>query len=143
MNPPPGVSLPGSTALIYEPSDPEAGGPFLRIVKWNLKSAIVVVDKSKMEGTTRGQLADYIAMCAFSHVKLNAIGGDAPTILKLFTSAAAERPQGLSPWDEAFLESLYHVNLASVMQQMLIVQRMVKDIIPASSDASPTAPTAP
>jgi len=136
-----GVSLPNSTAESYKPTDPEAGGPFVRDVKWDLKSAIVVVDKSKMDGVSRGQLADYIAMCAFSHVKVNAVGGDAPTILKLFKSSAAQRPQGLTTWDEAFLESLYHVNSALVMQNMMIVQRMVKDIIPASSDASQPAPT--
>jgi hypothetical protein len=89
-----------------------------------------VIDKSKMQGVSRDQLADYIAMCAFSRIKPGATLGDAPTILKLFDGPAAQAPAGLSAWDQAFLESLYHTDPKSTLQRQLIVTRMMSHIVP-------------
>jgi len=108
----------------------EDSGPLVKSVIWSVRSAIVVIDKSKMQGVSATQLADYIAMCAFSRIKPAATLGDAPTILKLFDGPAAQAPAGLSAWDQAFLESLYHTDPKSTLQRQLIVTRMMSHIVP-------------
>jgi hypothetical protein len=108
----------------------EDGTRLVKSVIWSVRSAIVVIDKSKMQGVSRDQLADYIAMCAFSRIKPGATLGDAPTILKLFDGPAAQAPAGLSAWDQAFLESLYHTDPKSTLQRQLIVTRMMSHIVP-------------
>ena len=83
-----------------------------------------------MAAVTRGQLADYIGMYAFSRLKTDAHHGDAPTILGLFDGLSAQPPPGLTAWDEAFLESLYHTDPKSLLQRSHIVTRMVSHIVP-------------
>jgi hypothetical protein len=74
---------------------------------------VVVVDQTRLQGVSPGQLADYIAMVGFAEIKPlaeirpGAPLGDAPTILKLFDAAQGTAPTGLSDWDQAFLKSLY------------------------------------
>ncbi|MBS0579735.1 MAG: hypothetical protein JSR36_10805 [Proteobacteria bacterium] len=80
-----------------------------------LSSVIVVVDTRRLEGLNFGQLADYVGLIGLAQVRLDADPGSAPTILRLFR-AAADRPAALSPWDEAFLASLYRSEQGSVMQ---------------------------
>jgi len=122
----------GATAgFIHAPKF--AGSDSSRLVKsviWSVRSAIVVVDKNKMEGISRDQLADYIAMCALSRIKPRTTFGDAPTILKLFDGPATQAPASLSAWDQAFLESLYHTDSTSTMQRQMIVTRMMSHIVP-------------
>jgi hypothetical protein len=95
-----------------------------------LESAIVVVDKTQMQGVKVGQLADYIGMNTFARIKLGTHRGDAPTILGLFQGQPAEAPAGITPWDSAFLEALYHTNPALTQQRGPIVTRMVSHIVP-------------
>jgi hypothetical protein len=129
---PPGLGLEG---LPTGSSVPIFSGPTLeasRIVRnaiWSLDSVLVIVDKSRVSGVTIGQLADYIGMQGFCRIKPTAYHSEAPTILTLFEGAGA-RVTGLTAWDEALLESLYHTNPALIQQPMIMASRMVRRLVP-------------
>jgi hypothetical protein len=106
-----------------------------RVVIFSLTSAVVVVDRTQLHGVTIGQLTDYVGMYALSRLKTQVHFGDAATILGLFDGAtsegvSAQATQGMTPWDEALLESLYHTNPSLVLQQRTMVTRMVTHIVP-------------
>jgi hypothetical protein len=113
--------------------NPRGASHLTRSVRWSLCSVILVIDKTQLNGVTHGQLADYISMHAFARLKTGARPGDVPTILGLFAGAAAESPPGLTTWDAAFLESLYHTDAVVMQQRMLMVTRMVEHIVPDPS----------
>jgi hypothetical protein len=129
---PPGLNIQG---LPMATPVPIFGGPTLEASRmtrnaiWSLGSVVVVVDKSRVSGVTIGQLADYIGMQGFCQVKPTAFRSEAPTILTLFEGEGA-RATGLTAWDEALLESLYHTNPALVQQPLIMASRMVKHIVP-------------
>ena len=58
----------------------------------DLASVIIIVDLSRMEGLSLGQIADYIAMAALTNVDTNSSFGDLPSILALFSSSDPARP---------------------------------------------------
>jgi hypothetical protein len=93
----------------------------------NAGSVLVVVDERQIEGVTVVQLADYIAMAAFTELRSRPQPGDAPTILALFENGG-EPPPGLSDWDRAFLRGLYGTNPESVTQRVEIAGRVLRDI---------------
>ena len=103
-----------------------------------LTSAILVVDKTHLQGVTRGQLADYLGMYAFSPLKTDVRPGDAPTILGLFNAMPTQSPAGLTGWDQALLESLYHADPRTDLRRTTLVRRMVDQIV---SDRSPESHT--
>jgi hypothetical protein len=78
--------------------------------------AIVVADTGLVKDLGVGQLADYIAMVGMAQIRESAKPGDAPTILRLFSESGEARPKGLSPWDQAFLKSLYVTDPSNVTQ---------------------------
>jgi len=119
------------------PTSVAHGGDTQRATR-SLTLAILVVDKTHLQGVTLGQLADYIGMYAFSRLRVDAHRGDAPTILGLFDDVPAQSPAGLTSWDEAFLESLYHTDPKSVLQRASMVTRMVERIV---SDKPPESQT--
>jgi hypothetical protein len=74
---------------------------------YSFARVLVIVDRTRLQGVSRGQLADYIAMVGFAEIKPDArLDGEIPTILRLFEGAPQAAPAGLSEWDEAFLRSL-------------------------------------
>jgi hypothetical protein len=93
-----------------------------------LKSVIVIIDSDKIGGFEIKQLSEYIAMVGLSKVNTDAVYGDTPTILSLFSSPANERPQTLSNWDRSFLRALYQTDEASRSQRSTIVNQMVADL---------------
>ena len=58
-------------------------------------SAIVVVDLTKIEGLTFGQVADYVAMVGLVQIQPNPELGDVSTILGLFAASGTDRSKGL------------------------------------------------
>lgn len=72
-----------------------------------ITGVLVIVDKTRIQGATIGQLADYLALVSFAEIRPDAKLDDAPTILKLFDGAPKAAPAALSDWDQAFLSSLY------------------------------------
>lgn len=95
----------------------------------SLSSVIIVVDITRTRNLTMGQLADYIAMVGFTEIRIDADLGGAPTILRLFQEST-DSPQGLSAWDQAFLDSVYNTSQASVLQTSSIKTSMLKRIAP-------------
>jgi hypothetical protein len=96
----------------------------------SLSSVIVVVDANRLHALNFGQLTDYVGMVGLAEVTQDAEVGPVPTILRLFRTWP-DPPQGLSPWDEAFLASLYGVDQTSVMEQSMVKRHMVSTLAPS------------
>jgi hypothetical protein len=93
-----------------------------------LSAVVIVVDGSRVAQLNMGQLADYVSMVGLAQIRLDANTGTAPTILGLFRESDSP-PQGLSVWDQSFLEGLYSTDQSSVLQVSAIKARMVEQII--------------
>jgi hypothetical protein len=93
----------------------------------DLSSVIIVVDSRQTTNINMGQLADYIGMIGLAQIRLDANPGTAPTILGLFQETHPQLP-GLSPWDQAFLRSLYTTDQASKIQVSMIKRHMFEQI---------------
>jgi hypothetical protein len=97
----------------------------------NLSSVLVVVDAPRARGVTFGQLAAYIAMLGLAEIRTDARAADAPaSILQLFAGAGKAPPSGLSGWDEAFLQALYHTEHSDQHQISAVKTAMVGEIAP-------------
>jgi hypothetical protein len=99
-----------------------------RNVVWNFSRLLVVVDERRLQGVSRGQFADYIAMVSLADLKPGSNLGDAPTILKLFDSTPEAAAAGISEWDQAFLKSLYSTEQTSKGQRVQMAHTIVREI---------------
>ena len=95
-----------------------------------LTLAIVIVDTSLTKGVSYAQLADYVAMVGLTDIEQDTDVGAASTILRLFTESAELRPTGLTEWDRAFLNALYHTEESSHTQRSEIAVKMIHDVAP-------------
>jgi len=93
-----------------------------------LREAVIVFDANRINGLNIGQLSDYTAMAGLVDLDINADLAEAPTILRLFTQAEGSRPQGLSAWDQAFLNATYHTDPKSVDQRGAIARVVARDL---------------
>jgi hypothetical protein len=108
-----------------------AGGSHLVFnTVWTFSRVFVIVDQTRLQAVTAGQLADYVAMSGFAKLKPGARLDDAPTILKLFDGAPQAVPTGMTEWDQAFLKSLYATEQKSKLQRGQIARSMVREIAP-------------
>jgi hypothetical protein len=96
----------------------------------HLDSVIAIVDYARVMGLDWHQVADYIVMAGLTKVDLDAKFGDSPTILRLFSSSADDRPQALSEWDKALLKELYSTSPTSRHQRLQVATRMLHDVAP-------------
>ena len=120
-----GVSVPGTSSC----QSIGAGDTWLhRGSVQELTSVIIVVDGRQITKINLGQLADYIAMIGLAQIRVQPDTGTAPSILHLFQGSDPQ-PLGLSPWDEAFLQSLYTTNQSSVLEVPVIEERMFQQIV--------------
>lgn len=94
----------------------------------SIYSAILIVDTSRLGRVTIGQLADYLSLVGLVSIRAEADGEGAPTILRLFHAANA--PQGLTPWDQALLYSLYNTSQSGKLQLTDMESVMVARIAP-------------
>jgi hypothetical protein len=92
-----------------------------------ISSAIIVVDSTRTTGLNVAQLADYVGMVGLAQIRVDRDTGTAPTILRVF-GESDPLPEGLSPWDQSFLHSLYTTKQESVLQVSLIKSRMVQQM---------------
>jgi hypothetical protein len=106
------------------------GNPARFDTVWTVLRVFVVVDRSRLRATSRGQLADYVAMVGLADIKPGAHLGDAPTILKLFDGEPQAAPAAMSDWDAAFLKSLYATDSSSKQQRNQMARQMVGEIAP-------------
>ncbi|HEV2700701.1 MAG TPA: hypothetical protein VGV09_03660 [Steroidobacteraceae bacterium] len=93
-----------------------------------LSNVYLVVDETRLQGVTRGQFADYVAMVALADIKPEANLGKSATILKLFDGAPQDAPPGMSEWDQEFLKSLYATDQDAKFQRTQIMHRMASDL---------------
>jgi hypothetical protein len=108
-----------------------AGGSHLVFnAVWTLSRVFVIVDQTRLQGVTAGQLADYVAMSAFAKLKPDARLGDTPTILTLFYGTPKTAPVGMTEWDQTFLRSLYATDQKSILQRSAIAHQMVSELKP-------------
>jgi len=96
----------------------------------NLTGVVVLVDTHAAAGVTVMQLADYIAMISFAKPDLEADLGKTESILQLFAVEPANRPSGLTEWDQAFLRGLYRISYTPKQQRTSIATRMVGELAP-------------
>jgi hypothetical protein len=91
-----------------------------------LSRVVIIVDGSKLNGTTWQQLGDYLAVVSLAQVNPNADPSEFDSILNLFTNRAAY--SGLTDWDRTYVHSLYDINLERFgeNQRSAIVGRMVR-----------------
>jgi len=105
----------------------------------SLSSVIVVVDANRVQQLSFGQLVDYVGMVGLAEVNQDAEVGPVPSILRLFR-ANPDPPQALSPWDQAFLASLYSVDQASVVEQLMMKRSMVSTLASSPEAKQPAPP---
>ena len=107
----------------------DAGGTRLTLqAVEGLSEAVIVFDANRIDGMNLGQLTDYTAMAGLVDLDINAELADAPTILRLFTQTDGPRPQGLTEWDQAFLNATYHTDQRSFDQRDIIARYVARDL---------------
>ncbi|WP_313014187.1 hypothetical protein [Brevundimonas sp.] len=74
-------------------------------LRYDLRSATVVIDMAKANGVMLPALLDYAAMVVLAQVDPRSDYSDQPTILNLFN--APEGITGMTDWDLAYLHALY------------------------------------
>lgn len=75
--------------------------------KYAFTRVSVIVDPTQLDGTSREQLAAYIALTSLAEIRVGAHVENDPSILNLFNGVGSAMRPGLSDWDRAFLKSLY------------------------------------
>ena len=70
-----------------------------------LWDVIIIVDATKLTGTTWPQLADYLAVVSLAQINPKADPAEFDSILNLFSNPAAY--SGLTDWDRSYLQALY------------------------------------
>jgi hypothetical protein len=94
---------------------------------------IIVIDLPQMSGVKVGQMADYAAVVGLADINLDRTVDSAPSILRLFSDRAEAPLDGMSPWDQALLKSLYSTSSRSVTQLSAIETNMVENISAAKN----------
>ena len=113
----------------FTPTNCESGASRVSLSAFmGLTEAVIVFDANRIGGMNIGQLSDYTAMAGLVDLDINADLAEAPTILRLFTQPQEARPQGLSEWDQAFLNATYHTDPKSVDQRGAIARVVARDL---------------
>lgn len=126
--------------------DPKSGGverpvPALRTIpsrlqtgsRMDLQSMFVVVDVSKVPEDSTRWLPAYLAMVVFGNIRQQHGRIGAPTILDLFDEnwqPGETTRNGLTHWDESYLQSLYsgNWNMPSAQRRGIIQASMMRDL---------------
>jgi hypothetical protein len=74
-------------------------------IRDDLQHVIIIVDGSKLTGTTWEQLGDYLAVVSLAQINPDADPSAFDSILNLFSNPKAY--SGLTDWDRAYLRGLY------------------------------------
>ena len=92
-----------------------------------LQRVIVVVDASKLKGTTWQQIADYLAVVSLAQIDPDTNPAAFDSILNLFTNPAAY--SGLTDWDRSYVRALYEFDQerSPDLQTNALAGEMVRD----------------
>jgi len=74
----------------------------------DLQYVIIVVDATKLKGTTWQQIGDYLAVLSLAQIDPQANPAAFDSILNLFTNPAAY--SGLTDWDRTYVRALYELD---------------------------------
>jgi hypothetical protein len=74
----------------------------------DLMYVIIIVDATKLRGTTWQQIGDYLAVLSLAQIDPNANPAAFDSILNLFTNPAAY--SGLTDWDRSYVRALYELD---------------------------------
>jgi hypothetical protein len=90
-------------------------------VLWDV---IIIVDATKLTGTTWQQLADYLAVVSLAQINPKTDPAEFDSILNLFSNPAAY--SGLTDWDRSYLKAIYTFDQERVtpLQRNEIVSRI-------------------
>jgi hypothetical protein len=93
----------------------------------DLLYVIIVVDATKLKGTTWQQLGDYLAVVSLAQIDPSSDPAAFDSILNLFTNPAAY--SGLTDWDRSYVRALYEFDQERItsLQANEIVSRIVQD----------------
>jgi hypothetical protein len=96
-------------------------------IRDDLKRVVIVVDATKLTGTTWQQLADYLAVVSLAQIDPDTNPEAFDSILNLFNNPLAY--SGLTDWDRAYLKALYSFDQERMptMQMGDLVSRMVRE----------------
>jgi len=121
---------PGSGDAISGVRQTRSDGTRLRsATRQDLNYVLVIVDTRRLGGASVGAVADYVAFVSLAQINPAPVTTTFPTILNLFNDEnAANRPTGLTQWDLAYLDGLYHATRTarnSRQQEDEIARRMM------------------
>lgn len=74
----------------------------------DLQRLIIILDADRVAGVSAENLIAYLTMISFTQVDMQAEMGDFPTILNLFQPGQVA--DGLTDWDQAYVQGLYDVS---------------------------------
>jgi len=117
-----------SAAMANWPTATLPNSRLTRSVARSLSTAIIIVDLARITSGNLGQLSDYIAMVGLAEINLDRTIDSAPSVLRLFSDPGQTPLEGMSPWDQALLKSLYASRAESVMQVSEMKTHMVDSI---------------
>jgi hypothetical protein len=105
----PAIELPGARlcGAQYCPPQVNVAGPS-RIhsgTRDDLQYVVIIVDATKLTGTTWQALADYLAVVSLAQIDPKTSPTTFDSILNLFSNPAAY--SGLTDWDRSFVHALY------------------------------------
>ena len=98
----------------------------------DLLYVFIVVDATKLKGTTWQQLADYLAVVSLAQIDPRASPAAFDSILNLFTNPAAY--SGLTDWDRSYVRALYELDQEQIAP--LQTNQIVGDIAQQQLEAS-------
>ena len=87
---------------------------------------IIIVDATKLTGTTWQQLGDYLAVVSLAQINPKTNPAEFDSILNLFSNPAAY--SGLTDWDRSYLKAIYTFD----QQRITFLQR--NEIVNAIAD---------
>jgi hypothetical protein len=92
----------------------------------DLQYVIIIVDATKLTGTTWQQLADYLAVVSLAQIDPKTDPAAFDSILNLFSNPAAY--SGLTDWDRSYIQALYAFDQERIpsAQRNDIVSRIAK-----------------
>ena len=95
-------------------------------VRDDLQTVLIIVDSTKLSGTTWQQIADYLAIVSLAQIDPSADPAAYDTILNLFSNPPAY--SGLTDWDYTYLQALYAFNQErdARLQRNLIVSEIAE-----------------
>ena len=94
-----------------------------------MQRVIVIVDSTKLAGTTWQQLGDYLAVVSLAQIDLDADPTAYDSILNLFSNPKAY--SGLTDWDRSYVHALYDFDqrrLANFQRGEIVSEMLRREI---------------